>query len=355
METEDRHMRVLFIHPEGLGDMVILTLAITSLKISYPQVEIGLIVYSNTVAEVLRDSEFCKEMFVFDHINASLFQKIRFILKIRTTFKPDVCVVTTGLSPKLAEPFSWLLGARIRVGNYSVWPLFGYTHSLPETLEMHKHKAEANLMLVKTVFPESDNGYLFFHIDKVSEKEAYDLWEKNNLVGRNVLGIHPGGYQPKKKTIYPPSYYLKVIRKFLQEIPNSKCVVFMGAGEMELVNYFENNEGICVFKGLHIKKVAALIKKCSIFLNADSGLGHVAAAVNVPVVTIFGPGNPGRVRPYGKNVLVVRHDPILPCMPCIDNRKDYSCDKRTCLTELSPKEVFTAVRNLWASVYYARG
>ena len=337
--------RVLFIQPQGLGDMIMMTPAITSLKTNYPKVEIGLVLANENVAQVLRGSIYCDRFFILNRKKASFFQKLKFIIKIRKEFKPDICVVGAIISPRLGEPFSWLVGAKIRVGSHSVWPWAKYTHTLPESLNMHK--VEANLSLVKSVFPKCKNGQMFFEIDENSENEAYNLFDKFNLFGKYILGVHPGSDSFNKIRRYHYGYFLEVIDMFLREIPNSKCVIFLGPSDMDLETYFNNNDKVCLFKHLPIKTVAALIRRCNIFLNSDSGLGHVAAATGTPVVGIFGPGNPERTRPYGDEVLILRHNPILSCMPCIDSDRYNSCKTRKCLNDLSPEYVFNAVKDIW--------
>jgi len=50
---------------------------------------------------------------------------------------------------------------------------------------------------------------------------------------------------------------------------------------------------------------AAVLERCALFVGNDSGLGHMAAAVGTPAVTVFGPGDPERYRPWGPAVEVV--------------------------------------------------
>jgi ADP-heptose:LPS heptosyltransferase len=51
--------------------------------------------------------------------------------------------------------------------------------------------------------------------------------------------------------------------------------------------------------------VAALLPHCHAFIGNDSGLGHMAAASKVPTLTIFGPGNPSRYRPWGPEAGII--------------------------------------------------
>lgn len=86
--------------------------------------------------------------------------------------------------------------------------------------------------------------------------------------------------------------------------------------------------------------VAADLERCDLVLGNDSGLMHVAAAVGVPTVTVFGPTPPGRWAPRGRGV-VVSLDP--PCGPCSDHgARPCRLPRRSCLDDLPVERVVTA-------------
>ncbi|MEW5984934.1 MAG: glycosyltransferase family 9 protein [Acidobacteriota bacterium] len=65
---------------------------------------------------------------------------------------------------------------------------------------------------------------------------------------------------------------------------------------------------------LDLVELAAVLRRCRLFLGSDSGPMHLAAAVGTPVVAVFGPSSPVRWGPLGGAVAVARAD--LPCSPC---------------------------------------
>jgi heptosyltransferase-1 len=60
-----------------------------------------------------------------------------------------------------------------------------------------------------------------------------------------------------------------------------------------------------------LKQLAALIKRCRLLVTGDTGPLHMAAALGVPTVSLFGPSDPARNGPYGQERAVVR-SPIPP-------------------------------------------
>ena len=59
---------------------------------------------------------------------------------------------------------------------------------------------------------------------------------------------------------------------------------------------------------------ATLIQQSSLFIGPDSGLMHLACAVDVPVIAIFGPGNLAKWGPKGEKHKVITEN--VPCAPC---------------------------------------
>jgi heptosyltransferase-2 len=64
-----------------------------------------------------------------------------------------------------------------------------------------------------------------------------------------------------------------------------------------------------------LAEAMALIGSLDLFITNDSGLMHVAAALDVPLIAIFGSTNPVTTGPWGSRSRVVRTD--VPCSPCL--------------------------------------
>lgn len=90
----------------------------------------------------------------------------------------------------------------------------------------------------------------------------------------------------------------------------------------------------------------ALLKHMDLVVASDSGMIHMAAAVNTPLVAIFGPTDPQKWRPLSENNTIVAH-PTLPCRPC---RMKITCNHQyPCLTEIEPEVVFDACKTYLTS------
>jgi heptosyltransferase-1 len=112
-----------------------------------------------------------------------------------------------------------------------------------------------------------------------------------------------------------------------------------GYGE-EIASY---GDGIINLAGLTtIKELAFLMKCARLVLSVDSGPLHIAAALGVPVVAIFGPTAPWRTGPYGKNNIVITGG--TECSPCFSRR----CRKKdiACMSAITAGEVMDGVATL---------
>ena len=91
-----------------------------------------------------------------------------------------------------------------------------------------------------------------------------------------------------------------------------------------------------------INDMAALIGKCDMVIANDSGPMHIAAALNVPTIGLFGPTEPKKHGPYSENSAYIIKDD-LDCIMC--NKLECPFDHE-CMKELSVKEVLTKVETL---------
>jgi heptosyltransferase II len=95
---------------------------------------------------------------------------------------------------------------------------------------------------------------------------------------------------------------------------------------------------------LKLNESAALIKRSDILISPDSGSAHLAAAVGTKTITLFGPTDDIRWRPYGpKNKQMIIKDHI-SCAPCgiLNNCKK----KIKCMTNLKIEEIIKKIEEI---------
>ena len=87
----------------------------------------------------------------------------------------------------------------------------------------------------------------------------------------------------------------------------------------------------------NLLNMSALLSRCSFFIGGDTGISHLAAALEVPVVWLFSETDPEVLKPIGEYVYVVKSD--LSCSPCSFPGTSFKCTDMKCLSVLDGIEV----------------
>jgi ADP-heptose:LPS heptosyltransferase len=94
-------------------------------------------------------------------------------------------------------------------------------------------------------------------------------------------------------------------------------------------------------------ELAALLERASLYVGADTGVAHVAAAVDIPVVVLFGPTPPERCAPFNPSAPCRILEGQAPCRPC-DGAVRRACTDNVCMGSIDEARVLTACRQLLA-------
>jgi len=138
--------------------------------------------------------------------------------------------------------------------------------------------------------------------------------------------------------------------------PGARLAVFGGPGEEEIARPVLDALGeraVTLVGTSPIVETAACLERCSFFVGNDSGLMHMAAALGVPTVGLFGPSPPGHYGPWGANCRAVSGDisyEELVSDPGFDHRKTENL-----MAGLSVEKVFESVTGLIADMSKAGG
>lgn len=167
-----------------------------------------------------------------------------------------------------------------------------------------------------------------------------EFWTRSNLCGKKVLGVAPGSGAREKN--WPFDFYLEVMDWWNERFAG-ESVVILGPVEEERGLAGAPREGIHFVRGLDLAKLAALLRRCDLYLGNDSGVTHLASALGVKSVALFGPSDPQRWAPWGRRTTVIAEQ--VECSPC-SLQQMKSCPHRKCLTTLRPAQVIHGLEEL---------
>ena len=177
-------------------------------------------------------------------------------------------------------------------------------------------------------------------IDAAARAWCDQYWTRHELQEKRVLALAPGSGAREKN--WPVASY-GVTADWWRRDFGGAVIVLLGPVEEERGG-FEALRNIGLVSGaLKLGRLAALLSRCAAYVGNDTGTTHLAAAVGVPTVAVFGPTDPNHWAPRGRRVAVVRRR--LACSPCtIETMK--SCDHRNCLAGLDAANVMIALRSV---------
>jgi len=199
-------------------------------------------------------------------------------------------------------------------------------------------------------------------IDDDARESALDVHEPHRERMRQWLGAHrlrpgcpiialaPGAaFGPAKE--WPASRYSALIDRLGER--GAECVLVGTPGERAKSEEIARaGSPVIVAAGeTRIGELIALLSICDGFVGNDSGCAHVAAALGIPTVAIFGSTDPGRTAPIGAKAAVTYR--AIECSPCLARTCRFG--HYDCLRSIGPEEVVDTLAGLGAFDSLARG
>ncbi|MCM8800637.1 MAG: lipopolysaccharide heptosyltransferase II [Candidatus Omnitrophica bacterium] len=353
--------KILLINPFGIGDVLFTTPVIRVIKESYPECFLGYWC-NERVEPILKNNPFINKTFALSRgdlkkiFKRSKIEGIKEALIFFSEIKKQNFDIAVDFS--LDHRYSLvckIAGIKKRIGlNYKKKVKF-LTEGIDVEGFENKHVVEYYLEVLKflkTKPPQSIKLDVF--LDKKSLAWVDAFLKEYNLKGvKPLIGIAPCGGASWGKQAYlkywPLQNYIELTKKLLNRY-NTKIILFADEKEKEIVNFIEkeiNKEVINLAGRLSLMQYLSLLSKLNILITNDSGNVHMANALGIKTVSIFGPVDEKVYGPYplGQNNIVIKKD--LPCRPCYKKFRFLGCqyDLR-CLKSIKVQEVYSAVEGL---------
>lgn len=228
-----------------------------------------------------------------------------------------------------------------------------YTHAIAAT---GMHIVERNTSLIENLCGTNFGGTGFatvistptfpLPLDSAAEKTVDD--QLHQLGIHSFALINPGAGWGAK--CWPAERYAEVARALA--VHGLRAVVNFGPGEEHLARDVErlvNNAGAATATALSpsLAELIALCRRARLCVGGDTGPVHLAAALGVPAVALYGPTDPARTGPVGSAAIVLR-SPVSRTTLSHDREPDVG------LLEISAADVISAARHLLAQTAEVR-
>jgi heptosyltransferase-2 len=240
----------------------------------------------------------------------TLADKWAFIKELRAKRFDKVYVLKRSLSSAI---IARLTGAPERIGFNTEGRGFLLTKRVPYRHDQHEVLNFLDVLRADNVPVGED--HLEAWLTEGEKSFADDFLQRSGITGgKKIVALHPFTANP------PRAWHLENFTELankLQQIYDVRILVFGGKRDTAAVEHLQGGitpQPIIAIGNTTIRESMALLSRCSLLVCNDSGIMHLAAALQVPLVALFGPQSPVKFGPWGEKCRVIYKQ--FPCSPC---------------------------------------
>ncbi len=343
--------RILVIKTHAIGDLLMVTPSISALRQLFPRAHLA-VLSGKWSADVLKGNpdidaviEFPDEL-LFKHSIGGLLRLAKRIGVMRF----DLAAIFQPSAP--VQAIAALAGVPRRIGLDRNGSGFSLTTRLAWRPNSERFIGDNYMDLPRELGFDGAAPRSVLVLSDAERQAAFDrhLAEYVNC-GERLIAVCPGGGKnPRDKAWakrWPADRFAQVALTLSQKT-GARVLVLGGQGDEAALSAVIDRipfKSICP-KGTTLRELAGLISFCSLVVTNDSAPVHIAAALEVPCVTIYGPTNPLAVGPRIATHHVVKSS--AECSPCYSNERFPGCDDPFCVRDIAVETVLKAARKALA-------
>lgn len=337
-------MKILIRATNWVGDAIMALPALRSVRKRFPEAEIA-IVARPYVADIYRDQEICNQLIAYDPkgLHAGFSGRERLAVELRAQ-KFDAALLLQNAFD--AAWLAWRANIPERIGYARDGRSFLLTKAVPVPREGESpaHERFYYLELLRRagwLDSFEDESFIGLNVSEEKRRSAAQFLGRSGVrLGLRRIAIGAGASYGSAKC-WPPSRFAEVVNR-LQSESDADVILFgtdAEAGVSTAICSEMRRPPIDLTGRTAIADLPALLSQCHLFIGNDSGAMHVAAAVGLPIVAVFGPTDPFGTAPVTPRFSIVQLKPY--CSPCFLRR--CPTDHR-CMTAISADLVEAAAK-----------
>jgi heptosyltransferase-3 len=333
--------RILLIQLGDIGDVILTLPTIKALRDNYPMSRIGVCV-RDKAAEIIADCSWADDVIIVRKDRKPLKEKIsdqlHWLRKLRA-YRFDLAVdLRTGTRGAIIAGVS---GAGTRIGRFAedgrLWRNRIFTHLVVPPDERMQYAVEHNLNILSPLKLTVADNSLHLTVPSYRKQAVAQLFSRENIpLDRPLLAFHPFSLWKYKE--WPVHSCVELIDT-IQKKYDLTILITGSPDERERAERVVERCRITPFNlagKTSIGELAAVLSACRGFIGVDTAALHLAAAVGIPTLGIFGPSPTVCWAPRGSQHAVVLKE--MPCVPC----REKGCGNTEisrCLDELTVAEM----------------
>jgi heptosyltransferase II len=348
-------VKILIRATNWVGDAIMALPALRAARRRFPDARISILARPY-VADIYRGQNICDELISYNPkgLHAGLSGRQRLAQELRKQ-KFDVALLLQNAFD--AAWLAWRANIPERVGYARDGRSLLLTKKIPvpKPGEIPEHEQFYYLELLRRAgWINSLPSESFVTLD-MSEEQRRQAEETLSSAGARPealrIAIGAGASYGSAKC-WPPQRFADFVNRFRLHT-DADVILFGTAAEQQVSDAIAvgiRGPSISLVGKTAIAALPALLSRCQLFVGNDSGAMHVAAAVGLPVVAVFGPTDPHGTAPITPRCTVVQERSY--CSPCFLRR--CPIDHR-CMTSVRPEAVEAAARGWLRSAEVASG
>jgi ADP-heptose:LPS heptosyltransferase len=343
---------ILVLRLGGIGDAIVSLPALRALREGFPKSRIT-IACQSWLAEIFKEENIADEFIVYDALFSAgkkdllkpMIWKELFSLSRRLIQRKwDILLLLHKLysATEIIKPllFALLTRSPLRVGMDGTGRGFFLTHKLRYNRYGRRHYIDIISDTVELLGIKVEERAPTLKLGDKERERARKFLEEMGWKGNSLLlGFCPTAR--RKTKLWAWDRYVEVLRWIKEREANCQFLLTIGRDEGEAERFFKEKLGekLIVARGLSIRNLAGILERCSLFISNDTGPMHLAFAVGVPTIGLFGPAEWHKWAYNDRRFYAIHH--WVDCWPCY---KDI-CDRgHICMKKISVEEVIEKVK-----------
>ena len=341
VKTSSNQLHILVEVMHGLGDTVCSLALLKGVRYLFPNAKLTVLCKMNAGRDIIESSHILVDEIIVIDIYKSIINTLKTIDYLRKQ-KFDLGISAAITPVKKSQLFMKLCGVKQHIG---------FQASGTNKFDYDIHFVEAN---VRTLGLEvSDELRPQLYVDTDSDKSICHYFDGLDQ-SRPIIGLCIGNADPsltnrwlRTGRVFPKAWGITRMRELIKLLVNKDYQVVLIGGSQEEPLLEELHEFLGLSKVVNlvgkcsIKQSMAAIKRCTCSIGIDTGMQHIAGALSVPTISIFGPTNPKNHGAFSTCSYFVEHD--VDCKYCYGTENYIHCKHRRCLTEITPQQVMDTV------------
>jgi len=331
-------VKILIRATNWIGDAVLSLPALRAVRLRYPAAEIAVLARPWVAALYENESSIDRVIPLRGAPGVRSFAEKWNTVKALRRERFDLAIVLPNSFESAALPFLAGVGRRVGYRRDGRSPLLTDAIRLPRKGEIPRHERYYYPEMLRRAgiiesLPVIDE--ILFDAIPEARVRGTKLLESKGIAGSPV-GVSPGAAFGGAKR-WPADRFAEAAARIAAKT-GSRVAVFGSAAETVLcAEVAAATGGVNLAGATTLREFIDMAAACRLFLANDSGAMHVAAALGVPSVTVFGPTDETGTGPVGGTAAIVRE--AVPCAPC----KLRECPlEHQCMTGVPAERVVTA-------------